>query len=447
MLEGTSNFQLFCKNCRFKLDKLATKGSDIEDVEYDEFIRRNRSNNIPATAEERSYMQSLTDEASLNLEHYDYAILELELELIRLKQRRNDTLQKRVGPRKSLLSPIRTLPAEILLQILAEAGGPITLKYPTNPRKLQSPTFGLSWICSWWRRLVLSEGRMWSSLEINYGRLPADISPELFAFMQECFLERGGNASRQIVLEDTNPRYDEDFESLIVDVIFKVAPLWSDISFSFVRDSPMMKYLIEGLHNVTPTGFPFLENLYLDVHKDSETEIYHGFQNCPQLRSLETVVLRRTDSIHIHNLTWLKIDLYTGVSLAEVLAQCPTLETLVVEHFTLESGYDHVPVQVYHHPRLSHLDVSLTNGDPDSYIYTWMWKGVHLPALTHLKFHFWMDDPEALRALALMLNRSCCALREMFAEEYLHGVDEEQWGQFLDEISSVIRADTSISHN
>ncbi|KIK64319.1 hypothetical protein GYMLUDRAFT_411753 [Collybiopsis luxurians FD-317 M1] len=437
--EGISNFRPFCENCRSKLDKLATKGSDIENADYDEFIRRNRSNDIPATAEERSFMQSLTDEASLDLEHYDHAILELELELIRLKQRRNDTLQKRVGPRKSLLSPIRTLPPEILLQILAEAGGPITLRYQNNPKKLQSPTFGLSWVCSWWRRLVLSEGRMWSSLEIDFGRWRANVGPELFALMRECFLERGGIAPRRIVLGDIHRRYNDEFVSQIMDVFFQVTPLWSDVAFRLFSSSA--ENLNKRLHSVAAKDFPLLERLHLFVSNNSEAGIDRAFQNCPRLHHLETQYLRRADPIEFNNLTYLKIGHYTGVSLTELLVQCPTLETLVLEQFAFVSGYEHVLVQAYHHPRLSHLDVALTDGHTD------MWKGLHLPALTRLKFHFWMDIPSPLPELVSMLNRSRCALQEISADEYSQDVDEEQWEQFLNEISSVIRTDTSISHN
>ncbi|KIK64359.1 hypothetical protein GYMLUDRAFT_412406 [Collybiopsis luxurians FD-317 M1] len=220
--------QILCSNYRTKIHGLAA----MEDAEYQELLQRNRLNDIPGNAQDRAQMHALIDEAHRDLERFDRAISELEEELGRLKKLRTDTAQKRIGPRKSLLTPIRKLPPEILTEIFYDVAEPMMLNETVSwgdqqSRKLQSRVFTLTWVCSWWRTLVMSDTRVWSSLGI-YGYDLSHTTPELVQFLRECFQVRAGNAPRRLVIDRLFSRNDAEHIAPVLDVLLESTQQWKD---------------------------------------------------------------------------------------------------------------------------------------------------------------------------------------------------------------------------
>ena len=131
-------------------------------------------------------MQASIDEATRDLERYDRTISELEAELDKLKKLRDDTVQKRINPRNSLLSPIRKIPSEVLIEIFNDVAEPITFT-GEHSGKLSSPVFPLTWVCAWWRSLVISESQLWSSFKI---RCSYHFTPEFVEFIRAYFQDQ-----------------------------------------------------------------------------------------------------------------------------------------------------------------------------------------------------------------------------------------------------------------
>ncbi|KAF5358748.1 hypothetical protein D9757_012249 [Collybiopsis confluens] len=450
---------LFCSNCRSKLDTLEKSSTD--DFDYQDFIRNTRTNQCPWSSQERSRIAASLDESSKDLERYDRAIRELEGDLARLKELRDDARRRRVESRISLLSPLRKLPPEVLLQIFSYGGGEMILANTNaKPIKVRSRVFGMSWVCYWWRSLLISERRMWASLEMVFNveneANPSDFSRELFDFIAECFQKRGGDFPRSIVLKllgHINPRFDR--RMLILDILLQVSQYWQVVELNFTNNYEMLKYLMRQLANTQASG-SLLERLEVAYFDDPYTPGYalnllSGFQNLTQLDFLEIPLIAWSDQVHFSNLTSLVLREYSGTSLAELLIQLPVLETFSLERFTLkidsnenrlEPRSEQDQRQVYHHTSLSRLVVGVSSHARH------ICRGLSVPKLTFLGILFWEDDVSSgFQELASMLNRSHCTLSEIQAyddkcEEETH---TELWESFLASISSVIGKDASLT--
>ncbi|KAF9266661.1 hypothetical protein L218DRAFT_857509, partial [Marasmius fiardii PR-910] len=99
--------------------------------------------------------------AEVDLRTYQAEINRLQAMVILLKGRRDD-LQGAITRYRSLLSPIRRMPPEILTHIFSFCCETNTIE-PENP-----PTaISLSKVCGRWRQLVLASPRLWSSLTLK----------------------------------------------------------------------------------------------------------------------------------------------------------------------------------------------------------------------------------------------------------------------------------------
>ncbi|KIK64301.1 hypothetical protein GYMLUDRAFT_410986 [Collybiopsis luxurians FD-317 M1] len=399
-----------CLNCQSTLDGLAT---DVDSsIEYEELLKRTRTNQIPVDLREKCQMQVSVAEASCDLDLCDRAISELEAQLAKLKNRRLDILQKRIALKKSLLSPIRTLPQEILLEIFLNVAQQIRFPAGTSIElaKFTSPIFGLTWVCAWWRTLILSDSRMWSSFKMHFLYVRS-LSPWHVEAMDEYIGVRARTTPMQFSLEGLEyllPHYIPP----VLDNVIKSARRWKDAVFDFGRNIPAMEYLIKTLLDAGTLEYPLLESLTLRY------PIFGGFssfQHCPSLKIVNE---------------------YTGPSLTHLLMQCPSLETLSIGAFSPTPDTNSFDIE-YHHTRLSHLNVVIIDASE-------IWKGLYLPALTHLSFRYWRHSGEGVRALSWLLNRSNCSLQEITA--YYPHIKQEQWEWFIQNTSSVIRPGAVLSN-
>ncbi|THU82283.1 hypothetical protein K435DRAFT_691803, partial [Dendrothele bispora CBS 962.96] len=126
---------------------------------------------------ETSRIKALIDQIEPDIARYETEIARLEDTLATLRARR-DELKRYQGEYKTVLSPIRRLPVEILLEIFSivcsESGGhlsmPKTRKKPRQPRDhcvITATTLSLSQICSFWRDIVKDSPHLWSTLAVN----------------------------------------------------------------------------------------------------------------------------------------------------------------------------------------------------------------------------------------------------------------------------------------
>ncbi|KAE9406809.1 hypothetical protein BT96DRAFT_759865, partial [Gymnopus androsaceus JB14] len=149
---------------------------------------------IPNSEVERAQLQSLIERNSSDVQRYDDAIA-------RLQDQRNQ-LDKIVQYQKSLLSPIQKLPPDVLGDIfeLITADQCINLQIHFKARGI-GRVFKLTWICSWWRKLILSRPTLWSRIHLTLGRFTTTDAESLFTNMMEEVLLRSGTTPLCLKLE------------------------------------------------------------------------------------------------------------------------------------------------------------------------------------------------------------------------------------------------------
>ncbi|THV01070.1 hypothetical protein K435DRAFT_655997, partial [Dendrothele bispora CBS 962.96] len=136
---------------------------------------RLRNHDVPSDTE-TSRITALIDQTELDINRYESEIAKLEDTLATLRARRHE-LKRYQGEYKTLLSPVRRLPIDILLEIFSavcsESGGlymPKTRKVLGQPKDhyiITATTLVLSQICSFWRGVVENSPRLWSTLAVN----------------------------------------------------------------------------------------------------------------------------------------------------------------------------------------------------------------------------------------------------------------------------------------
>ncbi|THU78529.1 hypothetical protein K435DRAFT_973497 [Dendrothele bispora CBS 962.96] len=107
-------------------------------------------------------------ECSSDLARYDTEIETLEGMLEELRSKKDET-QRYLEQRRSLLSPIRKMPNEILGEIFAASCSDNGLLITTVPHaKISAPTFALSHVCFLWREIIISTPSLWARMSVDF---------------------------------------------------------------------------------------------------------------------------------------------------------------------------------------------------------------------------------------------------------------------------------------
>ncbi|KAF5365550.1 hypothetical protein D9757_010909 [Collybiopsis confluens] len=418
-----------CLSCQSNGDQIFAELSPKES-EYLELLERTRANAIPETHHERSQMKLLIDEAEDELERCDQAISELEEQLARLKKCRLDVIRKRIAPRRSLISPIRKLPPEVLICVFAHVDRTITLQSPNF--KLRSPVFGLTWVCAHWRMVALSTSHLWSAFYFDLYDLPHDLFG-LFDSTRECFDVRARNSLIDLSLDHYLAKTSNSDLIPLYDVVCQSAERWRDVKLDFTGNGSAVDLLIEKMLASGQNRFAHLESLAVLVTVPFKSyEVLRLFQNCPRLRDLRSIFLDPTEGcIDMRNLTSLDIQRCEGHNLTKLLMHCPLLETLGLGLFSEAQ----VPDEVCYHTRLSKFEVLLADQELKQGWST----GLHLPALTRLSLSEYSYDNHVTREMVELLLRSHCFLQSIILRT---SRQPEEWNepvmkQILADVSSI----------
>ncbi|KAF5371447.1 hypothetical protein D9757_009979 [Collybiopsis confluens] len=205
----------------FDIDKVIAELGAGE-AEDPQLLQRSRINAIPESATERLQMSLAIDEAALELESCNKAINELKNRLARLKKCRRNLIRRK----GSLLSPIQTLPPEVLRLVFSYVKRPIEASSPESRRiRIRSPVFGLTWVCAHWRAIGLSERHLWDDYMVDW-RSYRQFTPIFRAFLKECFEVRAQKApvDLELVSSILTPAVTP-----VLDIVLKSPQRWRNI--------------------------------------------------------------------------------------------------------------------------------------------------------------------------------------------------------------------------
>lgn len=441
-----------CISCNSAVDTISRElDPSYRDI-YEDLFTKSRCNDMPGSRDERLQLQSLMERTSNDLQKHNDAIAQL--------QERCEMLAKIKAYQKSLVSPIRKLPSDILDEIFKLIAGYVTLFGVHESSRCNGAIFSLSWVCSSWRDLILSRPALWSHICFTFGHT-FDAS-DCTRIMHE-LLPRAGTTTPLRILLDFGGAGEDVFAFTGLHHVLGTLTGYAtnrlkDLSIR-VSDFRALYKLLDVFCLRCPKllSGPLLDVLELAIQIQDP---YTGFEeppdffrrlslHCPRLRILETPFLRPTDSINLRNLAVLRIncDLVDGY-LSDLLEQAPFLQQLSLSSFHVGTHASSSAAScVLYHTHLTRLTIS------NMYVYqgfpTGVWDSVRLPNLTHLSASFDIDDEALFDAinpfdeLRIMLKVSRCTLKYI----YLTPVPDHAAKLFFQEVSLGMEPDSRFTVN
>ncbi|KAJ3993475.1 hypothetical protein F5050DRAFT_1577582, partial [Lentinula boryana] len=165
---------LLCPSCSANLDNFS---KPLVDTELHKSISnwiRDGFDRLSVPSDRLEQINAFVTDTSKDLQRYDRTVIEMERQLLAIKNARDD-LRRRFDNAQSLIaSPIRNLPVEALNEIFSWCCWRDESSYSLSLGKegsVSCPTLRLSWVCSWWRKCLQSSPDLWSSIEVTSSRL------------------------------------------------------------------------------------------------------------------------------------------------------------------------------------------------------------------------------------------------------------------------------------
>ncbi|THU94517.1 hypothetical protein K435DRAFT_839838 [Dendrothele bispora CBS 962.96] len=310
---------------------------------------RLRNYDIPSDME-TSRITALLDQTEPEIARYESEIARLEDTLATLRARR-DELKRYQGEYKTLLSPIRRMPIDILLEIFSivcsESGGSLSMpktrsssRQPRDHRVITATTLSLSQICSFWRGVVMNSPCLWSTLAVNLA-LITDIEENGIWTLVYLYLTRSSSFPLTLDIFARNcsghlieilPSYAWGILKLLMDQSHR----WRDISFGLHWNvyNGMMEHE-GGLDGLASRNCTHLQSFKFFCQPDApigETNDLFTSQFLLQAPALHSVTLQFCDpDFALPSGQLRSIVILQGSYLSDVfslLNECPQLETL-----------------------------------------------------------------------------------------------------------------------
>ncbi|KIK51609.1 hypothetical protein GYMLUDRAFT_50427 [Collybiopsis luxurians FD-317 M1] len=344
---------------------------------YDEYIAKIRHNQYPFSSLARLQLRSLIEV--------------IRNELRRCSDRDDcNLLLRTLECQKSLLSPIRKLPPEILDEIFRIAairppGYNIRLNTntPDTNSRLRGSVFTLTWVCHWWRHQTIAQPALWSSLSLQSGANNRARS-EVWAFLKECILRSGDFIPLDLQLAPCisgSPAINFNSDAWdIFNLLIDQAHRWRalDVISGYRHGLPEDRFS----YSISLPSLSMCNNSQRNGSaSDSLPE--KSFPCCPSLQILGLAYLRPTHNIYeiLRGLSILELETYKGCSVAHLLGRCPLLRSLTIQKFHLDD--DSFCSPCYTHTNL--LTLNVTIGDSFA---MGVWDAIRLPNLTKLEISF-----------------------------------------------------------
>ncbi|KAF5374439.1 hypothetical protein D9615_009104 [Tricholomella constricta] len=312
--------------------------------------------NYNATAEEIHQIRQIISEALLERSRIDDEIEKL--------RRRQKEIDEYVGGHRTMVSPFRRLPVELIQRVFVH-----TLPPHNSVMSAKEAPMLLGRVCSSWRHVSLSTPLLWSSLHLRATvELGRDVSLQTrYGDAVAAWLSRSGVLPLSISFVESD---EDDYASLfdtdrmerpsyLLNVLLGFSSRWQHLNFKLYR-----RYLDTFLR-LSETDTPLLETVAFEI---THPERYTGFDSISFLRtpSLKSVSINHSVClmppslpVRWENLT--KIHFEQNLTLEEamiILRKCPYLIACALAMAFDEIVPDMVLEHAVHLPYLETLRVS-----------------------------------------------------------------------------------------
>ncbi|KAE9397880.1 hypothetical protein BT96DRAFT_1020539 [Gymnopus androsaceus JB14] len=330
-----------------------------------------------------------------SLARYDQAIADVKRLLIGLETARN-SLQRRSDDAKSLIAPIRKLPSDILNEVFIfycwkNRGG----SGDFDASSLW-PALKLSWVCSFWRTLVHSHQKLWSSLQLSSQML--QFYPKRF----QIFLKSISYSGNHLLDIDYRGDYYDGPGSEVdnaIGVLLDNSMRWRRATITLLSwpeaHQDWLSYVIDRqssrvsepkqLGNFSALEYLSIRGRLSMTRSDKLSDFFRIFSLCPRLTTFhfDGSLSLSGLNLDLSHITDLALGTFIGKSLAHLLCRLPALEILKVGGFCFsEDRPTDILLQGKRHysSALSKLVVlSSTAFQPEA------WNSLRLPCLNSLE--------------------------------------------------------------
>ncbi|KAJ7205959.1 hypothetical protein GGX14DRAFT_457762 [Mycena pura] len=201
--------------------------------------------NYCPNVQEAAELKALLVEPVLRLKRLDDEIAEMQRAIDKLTEERN-RVAAYVSAHRALLSPVRTLPLDIIQEIFSAC-------LPTDRNCVMSASEApvlLGRICSSWRAISLSTPSLWANIHIAESTSPPT-RIEIF----KTWLSRSGHWPLSISLEGSTSEWTM---VPFIEAIISFAHRWQHIRLA------VSEVALKVLGRLTPTDVPILRSLWLN---------------------------------------------------------------------------------------------------------------------------------------------------------------------------------------
>jgi hypothetical protein len=231
-----------------------------------------RSNIIPRpSASEYASLSSVIEEAEDELCLSETLIAHLTKE--------RSKLQSHVRDARSLSSPIRKLPAELLAEVFQHLQFKANITCRIDKCRVTAPVFTVAQVCAYWREVAIGTKALWATLNVTVCYVPNPVS--LVPLLDNC---RGFPLDLTLdlghVWSSPSPSRT-NYLNLVKEL--------TDVSDSWKRLSVVLGDQLESLVPIEDR-LPQLQSLELDLRQRHKFTTFTLFRSCYSLTSLDLLL-------------------------------------------------------------------------------------------------------------------------------------------------------------
>ncbi|KAJ7036638.1 hypothetical protein C8F04DRAFT_1257864 [Mycena alexandri] len=279
-----------CSNCGSSValeDPLTASEALDRGTPYNRFLN---SNDPPTDSRDVDLVDSIISQTESSMERVDDEITRLRQRLAQLEDRKT-ALSLHLARNKAILSPLRRMPPELLLEIFSWTLPSILFLRRQDQFDVTDVPWILGHISSNWRAVALSSPSLWSVVAVNYtGALGNPLTAYPLA-MLETQLAR---AQKLKIHFYASAASDDGAQTEIFKFLAAQSSRWEELSISL---TPVLASLIPSLRDRIPS----LRRLWLQweaLESQADVELIDCFEIAPSL--IDVGLYNEYRSIPIH---------------------------------------------------------------------------------------------------------------------------------------------------